>query len=309
VETTSLEATLRILAAVRGAVRVRSCGPRLGMRMVRDTLGPLRFDQMRYAMAFVAEAGPLGALYFCHVSAGTIAFHSDGQERRYRAGGVCLIAQPEHGSTAMVRCDAHELAIIDPGMLSQVASAIPGTGPVRFTGYDAISAAAAGRYQRTSIWLRDQVLANPEARAQPLVTSAAARLLIATLLATFPSTALTDPTAADRRDASAGTVHRAVTFIDEHAQDDISTADIATAAQVSIRTVQLAFRRHLGLTPLGYLRRVRLEHAHRALLAAAPAPGAVTAVAYQWGFASPGWFAASYRAAYGVPPSHTLRRG
>jgi AraC-like DNA-binding protein len=33
----------------------------------------------------------------------------------------------------------------------------------------------------------------------------------------------------------------------------------------------------------------------------------VTAVSYQWGFASPSRFATYYRGAYGVSPSHTLR--
>jgi hypothetical protein len=71
----------------------------------------------------------------------------------------------------------------------------------------------------------------------------------------------------------------------------------------------LAFRRHLDTTPLGYLRRVRLEHAHRQLTAADPARESVTAVAYRWGFSSPPQFTARYRAAYGIAPSHTLRQG
>ena len=57
-------------------------------------------------------------------------------------------------------------------------------------------------------------------------------------------------------------INRAVRFIDDHAGSDLSMADIAAAANVSIRAVQLAFRRGLDLTPLGYLRQVRLERAH-----------------------------------------------
>ncbi|VVJ21644.1 Uncharacterised protein [Amycolatopsis camponoti] len=30
-------------------------------------------------------------------------------------------------------------------------------------------------------------------------------------------------------------------------------------------------------------------------------------MAYRWGFSNPGRFAADYRHAYGLPPSHTLR--
>ncbi len=61
-----------------------------------------------------------------------------------------------------------------------------------------------------------------------------------------------------------------MTFIDEHAHQDISTADIAAAAHVTIRAVQLAFRRHLDTTPLEYLRRVRLDRAHQELMAGHP---------------------------------------
>ena len=92
-----------------------------------------------------------------------------------------------------------------------------------------------------------------------------------------------------------------------HAHDDITGAEIAAAAGVTVRAVQLAFRRHLDITPLGYLRRVRLHHAHRQLAAADPQHESVTAVAYRWGFANPSRFAACYRQAYGVLPSHTLR--
>jgi transcriptional regulator GlxA family with amidase domain len=87
----------------------------------------------------------------------------------------------------------------------------------------------------------------------------------------------------------------------------LAGAEIAAAAGVTIRAVQLAFRRHLDTTPLGYLRRVRLDYAHRQLAAADPQHESVTAVAYRWGFANSSRFAAYYRQAYGVLPSHTLR--
>jgi len=82
----------------------------------------------------------------------------------------------------------------------------------------------------------------------------------------------------------------------------------AAAASVTVRAVQLAFRRYLDTTPTGYLRRVRLEHAHRQLIAADPAHETITAVAYRWGFSSSSRFGAYYRQAYGVTPNHTLHR-
>jgi len=120
-----------------------------------------------------------------------------------------------------------------------------------------------------------------------------------------PGAGLSAATAA-RYDTAAGTLQRAIEFINTHARDDISVADIAAAACVTTRAVQLAFRRYLDTTPLGYLRQVRLEQAHRELLAAHPAPGTVTRIAADWQFTNPSRFTARYRATYGVLPSHTL---
>lgn len=153
----------------------------------------------------------------------------------------------------------------------------------------------------------DGLLAEPAAVTTPLVLGSAARLLAATALTVFPNTAVTEPAARDRHDAHPATLQRAVSFIEANADIDITVADIARAAGVTTRAVQLAFRRHLNTTPAGYLRRVRLDQAHRQLQAADPDRDSVTAVAYRWGFSSPSRFATYYRRAYGVSPSHTLR--
>jgi AraC-like DNA-binding protein/anti-anti-sigma regulatory factor len=107
---------------------------------------------------------------------------------------------------------------------------------------------------------------------------------------------------------TAGTVERAVAFIEERARDDIGVADIAAAAFVTVRAVQLAFRHHLHTTPLGYLRQVRLERAHDQLLAADPDGTTVTAVAADWHFSNASRFSCYYRAAYGVPPAQTMHQ-
>jgi len=151
--------------------------------------------------------------------------------------------------------------------------------------------------------LRDE----PEIIDAPLVIGSAERLLAGLLLATYPNTVTGSSPRQDHRDAgSVGTIRRAVSFIEANADLDIGIADIAVAARVSRRAVQLAFRRHLGMTPTTYLRRVRLDLADRELLAATPGDG--TAVAYRWGFSSPSRFAERYRAAFGRSPSEALRR-
>jgi transcriptional regulator GlxA family with amidase domain len=126
-------------------------------------------------------------------------------------------------------------------------------------------------------------------------------------LATVQDHPPADPIAKDRIDSSSGTLRRAVAFIDERADQCLTVADIAAASFVTSRAIQSAFRRHLDMTPMEYLRQVRLDRAHQELVAGDPERESVTAVAYRWGFASASRFTAYYRRAYGVLPSHTLR--
>ena len=98
------------------------------------------------------------------------------------------------------------------------------------------------------------------------------------------------------------------TSADDNAHLDIRLTDIAAAIGVTPRTVQYTFRRHLGSTPLGYLRRVRLQRAHRDLQAAKPNVDTVMAIADRWRFGHPGRFSRVYKEAFGTSPSSTLRR-
>ena len=304
-----LETAQDILSSTYGAVRIDPRGPRRGLRLERSVLGPVQFHYVNVAMDFDAVGDPPQSLIFGQLISGRVRQASGGSDRRYLPGQTFLAVQPGHSYTASVREADVQLAVIDPALPSQVADTEPGRAqaPVQFTGYEAVSVQAATRWTDTYAYLRDNFLTEPGITSAPLVAASAARLLVATALATFPNNAVTDPTVDDRHDASPATLRRAVAFIDEHAHQDITIADIAAAAHVTIRAVQLAFRRHLDTTPTRYLRRVRLDHAHRQLLAANPESESVTAVAYRWGFTSSSRFAAYYRTAYGISPSATLR--
>lgn len=307
-EADDLDSVLSLLSGMRGAVRVRILGDQVGMRVAHNAVGPVGIDHMSFRMDLDADIGGVGTLVFGQVNSGTVGFRADGAERWYASEDVYLAGQPLQIRTSMFRRGEHEQIVIDPAFLSQVAETAPGRTPtaVRFTGYEAVSAQAARMWKASFAYVRDMMLIRSGAAEHPWLAANMARLLAATALATFPNNALTEPTGQDRHDGSPATLRRAVTFIDEHAHEDITTADIAAAAYVTIRAVQLAFRRHLNCTPTAYLRRVRLDRAHRQLMAADPQRESVTAVAYRWGFTNLSRFAATYREAYGTLPSRTL---
>ncbi|QWF20483.1 AraC family transcriptional regulator [Nocardioides sp. LMS-CY] len=86
-----------------------------------------------------------------------------------------------------------------------------------------------------------------------------------------------------------------------------TVGDLARAAGVGIRALELAFRRDLGTTPHAFVQKSRLEKARQELLVGAEEGSAtVTSVAVRWGFAHVGRFARLYQQEFGVLPSQTL---
>jgi len=98
-------------------------------------------------------------------------------------------------------------------------------------------------------------------------------------------------------------------YIHSHVQERISVHEIATVANVSPRALQAGFRRYLNVTPLTYLRNVRLDIAHAELTRAGAGDLSVTEIAFRCGFADLSKFAQYYRRRFGRHPSLTLRFG
>jgi AraC-like DNA-binding protein len=296
-----------LITRVYGPVRISTQDKTTRIQLTGLGAGPLRLGQTDLRMTVDYQAAPASRVLIGYVVAGVVRRQTAGQAAVLGPGDVAVLKQPGQAYWGRSESACVRIVSFESSVLDEVADGLPDRAPVpvRFTGMTAVSPAAAKRLRSAVDFAWDLVAGNPAAADQPLVTGSTARLLAAAALSTFPNTATAEPTRGDRHDASPGTLNRAIEFIEEHAGADLSAADIAAAANVSIRAVQLAFRRELGVTPLGYLRRVRLERAHRDLLAGGPAGPTVTAVSVRWGFSSSSRFAAYYREAFGVPPSYT----
>lgn len=142
--------------------------------------------------------------------------------------------------------------------------------------------------------------------AQPLVAAPLADTIVnGFLLAATHShpEALAAPVAAARP----ATVRTAIDVIEAEPQAPLTLSLLAEQCGVSPRTLQKAFQQHLGLSPMEYLRDVRLRRAHEELRSADPFAESVASVARRWGFAHLGRFAAAHEAKFGQKPLRTLR--
>lgn len=237
---------------------------------------------------------------------GAFEFASGKDTDRFLPGDVFVANQPGPTRTCRTVDAAVRGVTLPTALIEQVAATAPGS--TRLTRRTPMSAAAARQWKRTADYAHS-VLADPNAQTSQLVIGGLARLLAATTIAVFPTDPQPDETAAaERVDATSTAVRRATAHIESYPDFDLSVGDVAAAARVSVRSLQLGFRRHLDTTPMAYLRRVRLDRAHADLLAADPGDGAtVTSIAARWGFAHAGRFATAYRRSYGRSPSETLR--
>lgn len=99
-------------------------------------------------------------------------------------------------------------------------------------------------------------------------------------------------------------VKRAIEFMIANVSQPITIKEIAQASNVSKRTLQLGFSSFHGMTPLLYLRRIRLQGAHEEL---SRGEATVADIARRWGFTHAGHFTTYYREAFGETPSDTAR--
>ncbi|GAB6051475.1 AraC family transcriptional regulator [Magnetospira thiophila] len=102
-------------------------------------------------------------------------------------------------------------------------------------------------------------------------------------------------------------VKRARDYIHAHAASVITLETLAAHAGCGYRTLQIAFNDLYGMSPMAYVRHVRLSFAHEDLLSAVDGVS-VRDVALRWGFIHLGWFSKKYLEQFGVLPSQTLRQ-
>jgi AraC-like DNA-binding protein len=160
-------------------------------------------------------------------------------------------------------------------------------------------------FVRTVDHLVDRALEHPELLVDPGACKAMESQLVEVFFQTVGRTVPGEEpvTARGRRLA----LQRAVAYA-EDLRRPLSVAEFAAATGVGRRTLELAFKESLQVSPLKYLRWSRMNAAHRDLIAATPDSARVKDIATQWGFSEPGRFAVEYRRFFGEPPSETLRR-
>ncbi len=225
--------------------------------------------------------------------------------------GCATVYQPRGDTISRWVAGTRMIAVkIDHGVVDDVLSDVLGR---QVTAKIDFEPTCARRRMRSASWL-DMLLMLAEQSFQPgsvlthpLVGLPYADSLVRGLLliADHPQR---DAVAAEPKTIAPHTVRAAIDIIESEADLPLTVSTLAARSHVSVRTLQAGFRAHLGMSPMAYVREVRLRRAHEALRQADASIATVASVANRWGFTNLGRFAAAHAARYGERPAATLRR-
>ena len=248
-------------------------------------------------MVYEVDLGPMSV--FGHMTHGTYAAVSN----QHPVDTSVPYVLPYGAASASTRALDVTVLNVDRQRLAGSAVEAENSARIRFHGFAPIDSARA-QYWTSTLAYAARTFADDELFANELIRQATLETLRAATLLAFPI----EVDSAEAAGVASATLRRARTFIEEHAQEPITVVDVANAARVSIRGLQGIFHRELGVAPVGYLRRVRLEQVRRELAAADSSETLVRDVARKWGFVHLGRFAAAYREAFGRTPNQDLRQ-
>ncbi|MCW2736295.1 helix-turn-helix domain-containing protein [Nocardioides sp.] len=298
---------VRWLDAVYGT-SLRMTGPLGVVRHHREDHGTIAFDHMKIDADFSFDSDAMPALLVVDVFGGVTEYTRDGMTDRIVDGDTALVAgwdMPFAGRAD--HQDIRATTVTGAALMTAVEEVAPDYPweHITFTSYVPHSPAAGARWRA----IVDQLSSMLPPDASPAQSDAAARLLGHTLLQTFPNNVVVradHEVDRDPADDAPSTVRRAVRIIEQQPAEELSPADLARECGVTPRTLQYAFRQHLGCTPQDYLRRIRLDLARRSMREGTVA--SVSDAAASYGFFNPGRFAADYRQVFHENPGQTLHR-
>ncbi|QPP07819.1 AraC family transcriptional regulator [Streptomyces bathyalis] len=272
----------------------------------RTSAGEMSLDHLTHS-AMSIECAPLNYLMFVFVRGGTLTFAGGDTETRLRMGDTAVCPTGVPLTISWDRLNKEVISV--PIQAAQEAAEEYGTeGGFGFVGTTPVNPAM-DRFWRSTVGFVASQLESPDSPlSEPLVYSRTLNLLGTAAVKTFPNSTMTADYQPGPGQIAPAVLRRAVAFIETNADRPLTLTDIAAAVSVSPRSLQHGFVRQYGTSPLGYLRRVRLERARRDLQFADPTSGArVDSVAARWGFPNPAKFSAAYQDVFGQLPSHTLR--
>jgi AraC-like DNA-binding protein len=278
------------------------------------SVGPVVVSDITFLTDMAVDCDDVGAGFYVHLPVSGRLESRHGGSTLTATRELAAVYQPGGGSfSGRWEAGSRVLCVrLDDTAVGAALAGLPGGAPVAEISFEL---AMNTRQGPGRTWIEQLlVLARQPAGqdgllAHPLVSRPLAESLVnGFLLAVRHSrSGAVAAAAASPKPTRPASIAQAIELMEADPQAPWAVSDLAARCGVSARALQLGFQRHVGMSPMSYLRDARLRRVDAELRAAAAPDDTVAAVARRWGFTHPGRFAAAYEAKYGQPPGRTLR--
>jgi AraC-like DNA-binding protein len=288
---------------------LRSSSAEIDMELVSAHLGEVTAGLLSYGHAIHLQTGDTTQFHVNVTLEGRAASRSGNEAPLMTTRGQAIVFPVGEPAQVTWSADARHLCLmVTRASLEGELEQLLGRSLPRRLAFERCLRAEVGHLWQPAIELVRQELENPQGLLTlPRVARHLEGLVLDGLLLSQPHN-YQDLLHLAGAPGRAGAIARAAELLEELPSEPWTVVRLAHEVHLSVRALQYGFKRDFDMPPMTYLKRVRLRHAHQALLASAPEITTVTAVARACGFFHMSRFAAAYREAFGELPSETLGR-
>ncbi|AOM42887.1 transcriptional regulator [Xenorhabdus hominickii] len=281
---------------------------KINAKMHYIPLGDFSMSRLRYSANVKINPGALDAFFLVQMPLSGCACIESGCQHLDSTPHMASVLSPEQNTSMRWNADNDQFmvrisrSLLERTLVGQLGH--PLDQPLVFElGFEWQHCQA---WRCLMLYLLECTIQVPNILQYKLITNQMEQLLSVTLLSVHRHNYTDSPT--NRRGAIRPRhVRKVQEYLQAHAHESITVEQLAQVAGVSLRSLYSGFRDFLNISPMQYLRDLRMEHVRTELLAGEAS--SVTGVALRWGFAHMGRFSAEYKARYGETPSESLRRG
>lgn len=279
----------------------------LSSRMHHMSFSGVSLSRLKYGAEVAIEPGCLDDFYLIQMPLAGHAVIDSGGQYLFSRPDMASVISPS-GSTAMQwSADNDQLMVrIDRALVERTICAMTGqpeTDPVKFElGF---------RWRDNPAWLcllqyLCECASNPfDAVKYRLLVASIEQLVVSTLVCAQPHN-FSEIKLARRTTVLPKHVRLVQEFLREHASEPVSADQLALLAGVSLRSLYAGFKEYCGVSPMQYLRNLRLDGARMSLLT--EPDSSIASVAMRWGFCHLGRFSIDYKQRFGESPSEGARK-
>lgn len=269
-------------------------------------LGRISLMRLRYGADVRIQPEPLAGFYLVQIPQYGYATVKSGNECIDSSPQIATVLDPNAEIDMVWRANNEQLMLkIDRALMEQMARHFDArfiqqklVFPLGFQVHQHIN------WQLMMRYLIDCARQSESVLQSPLLLTQLEQLVVTTFLELHPPLIEAETRRIERAPPKA--IRRVEEYLHEHADQAIRLEQLAEVAQMSVRSLHAGFQEHCGISPMQYLKQIRLERA-RLDLSEAEA-GSITDVALRWGFMHLGRFSMEYKRRFGESPSQTFKR-